>query len=51
MLAGVVAGSRPKELSGGTHHRVDVGSVEFVFIVSQARVTVVPAKAPVAWWV
>ena len=39
------------ELSGGTHRRVDAGSVEFVFTVSQPRVTVVPAKAPVGWWV
>ena len=39
------------ELSGGTHHRVDAGSVEFVFTVSQSRVTVVRAKAPVAWLV
>ena len=37
------------ELSGGTHHRVDAGSVEFVFTLSQPRVTVVRAKAPVAW--
>ena len=36
------------ELSGGTHHRVDAGIVEFVFTVSQPRVTVVPAKARVA---
>ena len=39
------------ELSGGTHHRVDAGSVELVFTVSQPRVTVVQTKAPVAWWV
>ena len=37
------------ELSGGTHHRVDAGSVELVFTLSQPRVTVVPEKAPVAW--
>ena len=39
------------EPSGGTHHRVDAGSVELVFTLSQPRVTVVPAKAPVARWV
>ena len=39
------------ELSGGTHHRVDADSVEFVFTVSQPRVTVVRAKAPFAWLV
>ena len=39
------------ERSGGTHHRVDAGSVEFVVTLSQPRVTLVPAKAPVAWWV
>ena len=39
------------ELSGGTHHRVDAGSVEFLFAVSQPTVTVVRAKAPVARWV
>ena len=37
------------ELSGGTHHRVDAGSVEWKFAVSQPTVTVVRAKAPVAW--
>ena len=39
------------EMSGGTHHRVDAGSVEFVLTVSQPRVTVVRAKAPFAWLV
>ena len=34
------------ERSGGTHHRVDAGSVEFVVTLSQPRVTLVQAKAP-----
>ena len=33
----------------GTHHRVDAGSVELVFTLSQPRVTVVQTKALVAW--
>ena len=45
--------TRPPEsvARDGTHHRVDVGSVELVFTLSQPRVTVVQTKAPVAWWV
>ena len=39
------------ELSGGTHHRVDAGSVKWAFDVPQATVTVVRAKAPAASWV
>ena len=33
------------ELSGGTHHRVDAGSVEFKFGVPQLTVTAVRVKA------
>ena len=39
------------ELSGGTHHRVDAGSIKWAFDVPQATVTVVRAKAPAASWV
>ena len=39
------------ELSGGTHHRVDAGSVKFSFHTPQATVTHVRAKAPAASWV
>ena len=37
------------ELSGGTHHSVDAGSVELKVALSQPTVTVVRAKAPVTW--
>ena len=45
--------TRPPEsvARNGTHHRVDAGSVELVFTLSQPQVTVVQTKAPVAWWV
>ena len=36
------------ELSGGTHHRVDAGRVEFKIGVPQLTVRVVRVKAPVA---
>ena len=35
------------ELSGGTHHRVDAGSVSWSFQTTQPTVTVV--RAPVVW--
>ena len=43
--------TRPPEsvARDGTHHRVDAGSEEWKFAVSQPTVTVVRAKAPVAW--
>ena len=37
----------PVELSGGTHHRVDAGSVSWSFQTTQPTVTVV--RAPVIW--
>ena len=37
------------ELSGGKHHFVDAGRVEFKFGVPQPTVTAVRVKAPVTW--
>ena len=39
------------EFSGGTHHRVDAGSVKWSFKTTQLTVTHVRAKAPAASWV